>query len=149
MTTTFPLGDLPSTFDCPVVEGGDPVLETLLRARKRYTTGDSRRCYVSNEGHCCAVGACIAVDGGVAPSRLKRKFVKAMLKHEQYLKATTIEAIQLLEAEARRRHPVRSLFPTGWSGHLERINQRNQHSGPEILSIYDAAIARRQGSVQK
>lgn len=148
-TELIPLTDLPSTFDCPVEEGGDPdpVLATLVHARARYFAHPSLDVYVSPTG-VCAIGAVIAEDGASPGLVLERLFLRNALKHEQYLRATTLEAIHLLEREARRRHRLRSLFPTRWTGHLERINQRGSHATPEILSIYDATIARRARSAK-
>lgn len=142
--STLTLDDLPSTLDCPVEEGGDPVLQTLVNARERFARGHTIYRY-SSGGQVCAIGAALMEDDIARPyvdGERRLSVVKKVLS-ERMMQNSTREAIRLLESEARRRHPIRSLFPTKWTGHLERINQEEEHSHVAILSIYDSAIERR------
>lgn len=163
----------PSTYDCPIIEGGDPVLACLPRARARVEADHTTGYYIKEGGGVCAVGGVLVVEGVGYENTLfgfrRRTSGRRMMGHlekEGLITATAKAAIALLDEVAAERHPRPSYGH--WAGPLEWVNQCWHPFGDgvrrdpgneaewilvlvkqEILAIYDVAIERRAAMVEQ
>lgn len=153
----------PSTYDCPVEEGGDPVLGCLLAARERIRRFRSTMIgvYVNSNGQACAVGAIFAADGLTYEELLGLgNGLRLLASLEFGLSRTAREALQLLDAVAVERRPESADYGH-WCGPLEWINEEwlwelrtqkyrraEKRVRKEILAIYDETIARRRREIE-
>ncbi len=145
----------PSTYDVSLLDE-DPVLSCLVKARSEVEAHHGCRHYVDYyEDHVvevCAIGAVAVADG-----HLEWEYRTRVL--EDWLSATAVEAMALLDAATLERHPEagdEDKWEEQWHGPLEWVNEqwddytrdertpeRMEHIKAEILAIYDETIQRR------
>lgn len=128
------LEEYPSTYDCPLSEGGDPVLACLTRARDRVELGHTRSEYIGANGEVCAMGAIYVADGKCT---------------EFGLSQTAKSAVRELDDAALRLYPQsrvsRLLGPAEWVNQLLYDGQpfAGQRTRRAVLKTYDEAIRHR------